>query len=98
MTTRRGTLILPSDIIGVEYECSYCNARYSVSLEFADRLVTVCPNCKEPWINSETTETSTYSDDKALRLFFARLKDIQARTMGATIRLEIKTEDDKLKP
>jgi hypothetical protein len=88
-------MIAPGDIIGIEYECSHCRARYSVALEFADRLVTFCPNCREPWINLETPKTSTYSDDKALLLFFARLKDIQTRVLGATVRFEIRNDAEE---
>jgi hypothetical protein len=92
MTVQKRTMIAPGDIIGIEYECSHCHARYAVALEFADRLVSACPNCKEQWISSETPKTSIYADDKALLLFFARLKDVQARVLGATVRFEIKND------
>jgi predicted Zn finger-like uncharacterized protein len=99
MTTRRRTLIAPKDVVGIEYECTHCGARFSVPIHKIDRKVQKCPNCEKSWISSETpAENTNYSDDKSIGMFLLFLKDLQARSMGALIRLEIETEDDKLKP
>lgn len=99
MTAKLRTLIEPQDIIGLEYECMHCHARYGVPIERFDRRITHCPNCKEEWLQGKVPSGSAISNDQLLAEFVERLRAVQTRTFGAAIRLEIngeaKPEDTK---
>jgi hypothetical protein len=89
VTIQRRTLISPQDVIGLEYECNHCHARYSVPLGKCDRVTAICPNCNERWLK-ETQDTSSRLPDVAIiRGLVEFLHEVKTRQLGATIRLEI---------
>jgi len=89
MTIQKRTLISPQDIIGIEYECKHCHARYVVTMKQIGETVFHCPNCKCIWVRSDTPTTSNYSEEKVMRIFGEFLRELQDRPMGAIIRLEL---------
>lgn len=99
MTVKLRTLIEPEDIVGLEYECAHCHARYGVPIERFERRTIQCPNCRIEWMDGGNAPSNTgMSNDQLLSEFVERLKAVQLRTFGATIRLEIngaKSEDGK---
>lgn len=90
MTIQRRTLIEPADIIGIEFECRHCGSRYLVPLQRFDRRVGRCPNCQEKWLKDGHEQPS---EDQAISLLVECLREclqkIQARDMGAVVRLQI---------
>ena len=93
MTIQRRTFIEPRDIIGLEYECTHCHSRWSIPIDRFDRKVTVCPNCNQQWLGGNaSTAVASYSDDQLVSILVDRLKEVQARTFGAIIRLEVNTD------
>lgn len=97
MTIQRRTLIEPADIIGIEFECRHCGSRYLVPLQRFDRRVGRCPNCQEKWLKDgheqEHPSQEQPSGDQAISLLVECLREclqkIQARDMGAVVRLQI---------
>jgi len=95
MTIQRRTFIDPSDIIGIEFECTHCHSRCSIPLDRYDRKVEACPNCNEKWLNTNPTGLAC-SDDQLISELVKLLKQVQGRTFGASIRLEIRCDAEEL--
>jgi hypothetical protein len=89
MTPERRFLITPQELIGMEYECSQCHARCSVSFERVDRIPHLCPNCPARWLSETQPSSSANSDSRAIALFLQSLQEIRGRNFGAVIRFEI---------
>ena len=92
MTVQKRTLIEPSDIIGIEYECSHCGSRYLVQVIRFDRRVAHCPNCHEPWLAAGAVNRQ--SDDQAVAQLVDALKEIQSRKLGVVVRLELANAEE----
>jgi DNA replicative helicase MCM subunit Mcm2 (Cdc46/Mcm family) len=90
MTTKRRTYIELGDIIAIDYECRHCGSRCSVPIAKFDRKVDKCPNCNQDWLPVKAE--AKISDEQAVSLFIERLKDVQNRRLGATLRLEVNPE------
>lgn len=91
--TEKRTLIEPVDVIGLEYECAHCGSRYLVPLKRFDRRVDCCPNCQEKWL-SRAASAGVESDERVLSQFADYLHQLQQRTLGARVRLEIANHEE----
>src|SRR6266849_9926850 len=89
MTIQKRTLVAPDDIIGLEFECNTCHARYTLPVISITRCPSTCPNCNEPWIRRDQPSTSSISDLAIIGRLAEFLSEIKVRRLGATIRLEI---------
>jgi Zn finger protein HypA/HybF involved in hydrogenase expression len=89
MTAERRILITLKDLIGMEFECGHCHARYSVALNRVDRMPAICPNCNERWISETQLSSGSLSDMVTLRRFVQCLQEVRERSLGAELRLEI---------
>jgi len=87
MTIEHRTLMEVSDIIGLEYTCTHCQAKHLIPLKRFDRVIYQCPNCKEGLVSGSHIDSGKRSDDAALLEFVSALADLQKRSLG--IRLEI---------
>lgn len=97
MTTQRRTLVSPSDIVAIEYECTKCAARYSVGLSKVDQLLRKCPNCATRWFDETEgrhnmvprIKTGEGSDDAVMASSIESLQRLRTLKCGAIIRFEI---------
>lgn len=74
MTSEIRTLVDITDIAGVEFKCKHCGAQilYPIGRLETDRLVRVCPNCKEEWfVYAGDAKTNEFD---LVRQFILRLK------------------------
>ena len=92
MTTETRTIITPSDLIGVGFECSHCHATFIVPIDKIDRLAEECPNCRESFVRSPQPLVEEHPDQDSLRYFVKFLKEVRQRGFGKWLRFEIKTE------
>ncbi len=72
MTLETKTLVSPTDIVGIEYECKHCGARYTVPVGKFDSAISDCPNCRTE-IVSAAHKDGKESDVDALYSFVAHL-------------------------
>ncbi len=93
MTIQKRTLIELSDIAAIEFECSHCQARLSIPIANTDRRIGSCPNCRQEWLPRGSSGSP--SDEQLVELFIDRLRQLQGRTLGAAIRLQLSPEPDK---
>ena len=96
MTIQKRTLIELSDILAIEYGCPHCDSRYSVPIAKSDRRPDKCPNCHQPWLESQNANTQAkgtkvFSDDQLVSEFLNYLREVQGRTFGATLRLQVQS-------
>ena len=71
----------PTDILGIEYECSHCHARHLIPIEKFESVLYQCPNCKEGMATATQANTSQKRDDSTLHHFVEALRDMQALTL-----------------
>jgi hypothetical protein len=94
MTIQKRSLISLQDLLGVEYECTHCHARYSIPLDKLDRVTLSCPNCKEQWFDHPARTSINVSEDM-LHNFVGQLRALQScQLKGVAVRLEIADGDD----
>ncbi len=87
MTMQERLLLELGDILGIEYTCGHCQAKYLVPIERFDRVIYQCPNCKEGLVKSGHPDSTKRSDEAALHNFVEALLDLRSRELG--IRLEL---------
>jgi hypothetical protein len=87
MTMQERTLLEPGDILGLEYSCRHCQAKYLVPIERFDRVIRQCPNCREGLVRTDHPESAKRSDEDALHNFVNALVDLRSRDIG--IRFEV---------
>jgi len=92
MTAEKRTMIAVEDLLALEYECSRCHARYSVSFVRIDRIPHQCPNCAQLWIGETQPSSTQHSDSKVLEFFLQFLQELKRRQYGAVIRFEVAPE------
>jgi hypothetical protein len=93
MTTETRTIITPSDVIGMGFECSHCHAVFIVPIDKIDRLADHCPNCRQDLLrNANPLTEDERSDQDSLKYFVQFLKDVRQRGFGKWLRFEIKPE------
>lgn len=93
MTVEQRFFIPPSDIAGIEYECSNCHARQTVSLARFGRVLYQCPNCKEGMATAANPSSGKAADDTILHKFVDALKEMKNLTVK--VRLEISGDQVK---
>jgi hypothetical protein len=54
MTSETRTLIEPTDISAVEFECTHCKVKILYPLGGIDRLSDKCPNCYQSWFAAKS--------------------------------------------
>jgi hypothetical protein len=92
MTTETRTILTPSDLAGMGFECSHCHAIFIVPLDKIDRIATKCPNCHESMVREAQPLVEKRSDSETLEFFVSFLKEIQQRGFSKWLRFEIKPE------
>ncbi len=87
MTMQQRVLLELGDILGIEYTCGHCQAKYLVPIERFDRVIQQCPNCKEGLVRTGHPDSAKGSDEYVLHDFVNMLRDLRDRNIG--IRFEI---------
>ena len=87
MTMQERTLLELRDILGLEYSCRHCQAKYLVPIERFDRAIRQCPNCREGLIRTDHPDSTKPSDEDALHNFVNALMDLRNREIP--IRFEV---------
>lgn len=90
MMTETVTLITPSDVLSVGFECSACGATYFVPLvKLTGALPGKCQNCGAVWLYEPSVAMVAPTDARVLAGFVNALQELQARPFGAAVRLEL---------
>jgi hypothetical protein len=90
MTSERRTLLPPEDIIGFEYDCNHCHAKFSVSFAARNRVVEFCPNCNEKWQSPDKDfGPHEIADSAVLENLVESLEELKGKRFGAKIRLHL---------
>ena len=90
---QRRTFISAHSILGVEFECRHCGARYSMPIYKIERPSDRCPNCKEEWFHPNQAGFG-FTDSDAVRHLAEFIRKIQASNAGAMVRFEIRMEQN----
>jgi cytochrome c len=61
------------DMVGIQYHCLRCHAKYSLPVDGAQRYPSKCANCNEDWFSGQMDGA-----DKNLFVFLSLLRQIQA--------------------
>jgi NAD-dependent SIR2 family protein deacetylase len=80
MTIQKRTLISLKNVIGVEYECNHCHARFAVPIDRMDRPAMTCPNCREPWFNRDINVLVGAASQDIVQYFAQNLKALQSES------------------
>jgi DNA-directed RNA polymerase subunit RPC12/RpoP len=91
MTMHQRLILDLHDIVGVEYTCAHCQAKYLIPIEKFDRVIYQCPNCKESLVRPGHADSAKVSDEGSLLNFVGTLRDLRDREIG--IKLEISSSD-----
>jgi hypothetical protein len=99
MTIQKRTLISPKDLLGIEYECNHCRARYSVPIDRLDRVTMACPNCKEPWFDHKMADLAAINvSQDIVHRFVDHIKALRSCQLeGVALRLEIRADEEAAK-
>jgi hypothetical protein len=89
MMTEMMTLITPSDVVSVGFECPACKATFFVPLGVLNELPTKCHNCRESWMHVPSQAMIAETDAQVMGVFIDLLKKLNVRKFGAAVRLEI---------
>jgi hypothetical protein len=82
MTNETRVFVEISDLLGVEFECGHCHARFLYDLnEVVTRIIATCPNCGEMFYDGQ--KASGFQD------FFALLRGMRHLTDGSKMKLRI---------
>lgn len=82
MTNETRVFIEPEDMLGVEFECGHCHARFLYDLsEAVIRIIFNCPNCNEPFFKAEL---KGHFDQ-----FFSLLKSMNKLTEGSKLKIKL---------
>ena len=84
MTFENRCFIQLSDIVGIEQECTHCQARIFTAIKKIDRLAQTCPNCNEPLL-----KMGRGSDYEAITMLGKQIDDVCRRNLQG-MRLEVK--------
>jgi len=92
MTSETRTLIELADISGIELECPKCGGKILYPLkEYAERLMSHCPNCNEHWfVGSENIPGNPPQGKESISDLIGALRAATGRTdIRARIRLQV---------
>ena len=95
MTVEQRATIQPSDVRGIEYHCSHCDAVYVIPIDRFDRSISSCPNCREELISGQYKDSSKPTDQGALFDFVMKLKEIRDRSLKVRLVVSLDREADK---
>jgi hypothetical protein len=82
MTNETRVFVEPADLLGVEFECGHCHARFLYDLsKTVTRVISSCPNCNEAFHDGK--KATDFQD------FFALLSGMKKLTEGSKMKLRI---------
>lgn len=83
MTSETHLFIEPSDVLGIELECTKCKTRLSLTLNGLSRSVRECPSCQTVWLENDTQERAL------VQKFLAEMESLNSALQGRSFRLKI---------
>ena len=91
MTIETRCLIDLSDVLGVEFQCKHCKARFLLGTDIKQTMLWSCPLCKEDWLSPETEE------ERTIHGFLNVLKGVNAKMQGRSfsMKLHITSPDEE---